>query len=194
MHSRRFAALLIGAWLAVSAFMDFVAIQNFRSVDRFLDEPSALAAEQIHSMGGKSEARIFLRHHIGEINRYLFEQWEYAQIVLGIVLLMVLIFGHGEASKAALSLTVLMLGIVAIGRFFLTPEITRLGRLLDYPNTPGANPALFWKMHGAYSGLELLKLALGIGVVGSLLIKTTDRKKFAREQARIARSHPRATV
>jgi hypothetical protein len=66
--------------------------------------------------------------------------------------------------------------------------------LLDYPNTPGANPALFWKMHGAYSGLELLKLALGIGVVGSLLIKTTDRKKFAREQARIARSHPRATV
>ncbi len=187
MHSRRLASLLIGAWLGASVFMDFTAIENFRSVDHFLNAPSAVTADQIRVMGGKTEARIFLRHQAGELNRYLFEQWEYTEIALGLAVLMTFVFGRGEVAKAALALTALMLIVVAAGRFFLTPEITRLGRLLDYPNTPGANTGLFWRLHGVYSGLELLKLALGLGVAGSLILQRTDRKKFVREHEKLSR-------
>ncbi len=188
MHSRRLASLLIGAWLAASIFMDFAAIHNFRSVDRFLAAPGPLAAEKIRDVGGRAEARTFLRAQAAEVNRYLFEQWEYAQLALGVLLLMVFVFGHGDAPRIAMLLTVLMLCIVGVDRFVLTGQITRLGRLLDYPNTPGADPALFWRLHGIYSGLELLKLALGASVAGLLLIRHKDRSRFVREHAKIAKS------
>jgi hypothetical protein len=47
-----------------------------------------------------------------------------------------------------------MLASVAAQHFFLTPEITELGR--HEPVT-----AHFWMLHGIYSGIEILKLALG---------------------------------
>ena len=184
MHSRRLASLLIGAWLAASIFMDFAAIQNFRSVDRFLGAPGPFAAERIKSLGGRSEARVFLRAEVAEVNRFFFEQWEYSELALGTLLLMVLIFGHGDAPRLAMLLAVLMLCIVAADRFFLTGEITRLGRMLDYPNTPGSDANAFWRLHGIYSGMELLKLALGLGVAGTLVIRHTDRTRFAREHTR----------
>jgi hypothetical protein len=187
MHSRRLASLLIGAWLAASIFMDFTAIQNFRSVDRFLSAPGPLGAEQIKAIGGRSEARVFLRAGAAETNRFLFEQWEYTQLALALVLLTVFVFGHGDVPRAALLLAILMMAIVAADRFLLTGEITRLGRLLDFPNTPGADEALFWKLHGVYSGLELLKIALGLGVAGTLVIRHTDRNRFAREHAKMTR-------
>ena len=192
MHSRRLASLLIGAWLAASIFMDFAAIQNFRSVDRFLNAPGPLAAQQLQQMGGKASARVLLRNQAAEVNRFLFEQWEHAELALGIVLIMVFIFGHGDVPQASLILAALMLCVVAVDRFFLTGEITRLGRLLDYPNTPGADAAAFWRLHGLYSGLELLKLALGLGLAGTLVIRHRDKTRFARKHAKNA--NPRAEI
>jgi hypothetical protein len=184
MHSRRLASLLIGAWLAASIFMDFAAIQNFRSVDRFLSAPGALAAEQIKAVGGRAEARLFLRAGASETNRYLFEQWEYAQLIIGVILLAVFVYGHGDAPRVAIVLTILMLCIAAADRLLLTPEITRLGRLLDYASVPGGDPALFWRLHGIYSSLELVKLALGLGIAGVLVVRHIDRSRFVREHAR----------
>ncbi len=194
MHSRRLASLLIGAWLAASIFMDFVAVQQFRSVDRFLNEPSALTANQIRSMGGKEEVRMLLRHHSGELNRSLFEDWEYTQLVLAVVTIAVFLFGHGEAPRLALLMSIIMLMIVAVDRFYLTPEITKWGRLLDFPNTPGANSDHFWKLHGAYSALELLKIALSVTAAASLLFRRTDRKRFVREHERSSRPRTGTTA
>jgi len=42
MHLTRIAALLLGAWLGGCVFMDTVATQNFRSVDRMLAAPTAM--------------------------------------------------------------------------------------------------------------------------------------------------------
>ena len=39
MHFRRFACLLLGAWLAGILVMAMIATQNFRTVDRILLEP-----------------------------------------------------------------------------------------------------------------------------------------------------------
>ena len=54
-----------------------------------------------------------------------------------------------------------MFALLLIERFYITPEIVRLGRLIDF--APHAQErGTFWKFHGAYSGVELLKLALGL--------------------------------
>jgi hypothetical protein len=187
MHSRRLATFLLGAWIGASLLMDFAAVQNFRAVDRFLGAPDPIAAEQMKAMGGKADARAFLRHEVGDLNRFLFEQWERVQLVLGLCLLAAIVFGHGDAPRVALFITVAMLVVVLLDRFWLTPEIARLGPLLDYPETPGADPGFFWRLHGIYSGLELLKLALGLLGAATLLIRHTDRKKFVRDHERTMR-------
>lgn len=170
MHFPRFAALLAGAWLAGCLFMDMVATQNFRSVDRLLAAPSPQLAERIQSMGGHDAARMLLRHQVAEQNRWYFETWEKMQIVLGVTLLLVLWFGAGR-DRWMLVVTLLMLGIVIMMHFFLTPEITRLGRAIDFvpPGIPSADRARFWTLHGAYSGSELMKLGLGIALAVLLL-------------------------
>jgi len=179
MHYRRLASFLLGAWLAASVLLDFCVIQNFRAVDRFLDAPGPGAAQQVQTMGGKTEARNFLRRETAELNAFLFEQWEIAQLVLGIAILGVFIFGGGEVPRVAFSLAILMLGIVSVARFYLTPEITRLGRLpID---------AHFWMLHGISSGLELFKLALGLIAAGTLLVRHNDRKRFVREHEKTTR-------
>ncbi|MBZ5596637.1 MAG: hypothetical protein LAP39_30725 [Acidobacteriia bacterium] len=165
MHFHRFAALLAGAWLAGCLFMDMVATQNFRSVDRLLAAPSPQLAERIQSMGGHDAARMILRHQVAEQNRWYFETWEQVQMALGVAVFLVLLRGGGR-NRWMLAITLVMIGIVLIMHFSLTPEITRLGRAIDFapPGATSAERARFWKFHGAYSGSELLKLGLGVAL------------------------------
>ena len=77
-------------------------------------------------------------------------------------------------------LTLVMLAIVLVMRFFLTPEITQLGRVIDFaaPGVPAADRTRFWTFHGAYSASELVKIGLGILLV-VLLIWRPNRSHSA---------------
>jgi hypothetical protein len=166
MHFRRLAALLLGAWLGGSVFMDMVATQNFRSVDRLLAAPPAQVAERIQALGGHDAARVFLRYQVSEQNRWYFQTWERVQVALGAVLFLVLLFG-AVPNRVTLLITLLMLAMVLLMHFFLTPEITRLGRAADF--APAADRTRFWTFHGMYSAGELIKLGLGIVLAARLL-------------------------
>jgi hypothetical protein len=163
MHFRRFAALLLGAWLAGSLFMDMVATGNFRSVDRLLAAPSPPAAERIQAIGGHDMARAFLRYQVSEQNRWYFDTWERIQIGLGATLFVVLLLSPIR-DNVLLVQTLLLLAIVLVMHFFLTPQIVRLGRAIDFtpPGTPSGDRTTFWTFHGVYSGGELMKLGLGL--------------------------------
>ena len=57
-------------------------------------------------------------------------------------------------------------------QFYVVPETIRLGRLMDFvprePPPPEAAP--FWRLHGAYTALDMLKFLLGLAA-GILLLK-----------------------
>ncbi len=145
--------------------MIMVATQNFRSVDRLLAAPGS-AGEQVGRMG-HDEARTFLRYQVSEQNRWYFETWEKIQLALGVAAL-VATFRQG---KLMVSLTASMCALLLLERFYLTPEIVRLGRLIDFvPQAPlSPDRATFWRFHGAYSGVEMVKLALGFFLSGRLI-------------------------
>jgi len=149
--------------------MDMVATQNFRSVERLLAAPSPQLAERVKAMGGHDAARVLLRHQVAEQNRWYFETWEQVQIAMGVALLSMLLFGMARDGWL-LGFTLMMLAIVLVAHFSLTPEITRLGRAIDFvpPGTSSDDRARFWIFHGAYSASELIKL--GIGVVLAVLL------------------------
>ena len=175
MHFRRFACLLLGAWLAGILMMSLVATQNFRTVDRLLLEPSPGAAQELKTIGHEM-SRMLLRWEAGEQNRRLFEIWESAQLVMAIAVLFVLLFGSTEG-KYALALSLLMLVLVIVERFFLTPMMVALGRLIDFvpANVRSPDRVKFQVLHMGYAGLEVFKALIAVSLAGKLLVRSRKR-------------------
>ena len=133
--------------------MAWVATENFRLVDALLKHPSPGAALMIQKLG-PAGARLLMRYQASEMNRAGFATWEIAQIFLGIFFFFFLLFGTRE-KKGFLIASLVPLAFVVVQRFWLTPEITSLGRTLDF--APQASRDQFWLLHGAYTLLELIK-------------------------------------
>ncbi len=165
MHLTRIAALLLGAWLGGSVFMDMVATENFRSVDRMLAAPTAQMKERVQTLGGHDAARVLLRYQASEQNRQYFATWENVQIGLGLLLILMLVVA-GQRDRVTLWLAALMLGVALLMHFLLTPEIIRMGRAMDFGplGRPSGESTRFWIFHGVYSALELIKLGWGIAL------------------------------
>jgi len=175
--------------------MDLIAVQNFRSVDRFLGDPGITTIQDVHTLG-KAETRVLLRHLAGEQNRFYFEQWEWVELGLGLCLLLILVFGN-KPPKVPILLCLAMLGIVLAQRVALTPQIGKLGRVLDFVATPPTNEQTktFWMLHGIYSGVELLKIGVGIAIAGLLVFRRQpNRQMFAQESEldKLPPANPRA--
>lgn len=158
--------------------MGWVAMESFRSVDRAMKEPAALSTSQYQKLG-PAAVRQLLRYQVSEQNRFLFSNWELAQIGLGVLIFGILLFGT-SVGQIELALPLVMLLVVAVGHWFLTPQMVALGRVLDF--LPAGAPALeesrLRALHNAYTVLEIVKVAVGI-VLGSFLVWRRTRRKGA---------------
>jgi len=164
MRTRRLITLLLGVWLGGSIFMMFVATQNFRTVDRLLVSPPDPANKWIAQIG-HDNSRMLLRYMASEQNRLYFSGWEWAQIALGTILTAFVYFSP-RAGRPALILAGLMLVVAVAQATLLTPRIIGLGRTIDFLPQELQTPerSEFWRLHHFYSGLEVFKLVLGLGL------------------------------
>jgi hypothetical protein len=183
MQFHRLAALILGIWLGAGVFMDLVASQNFRAVGRMLSSLDVHVVETVKKVGGPDSVRLLLRTYAGETNGYLFEQWEWAELMIGLALLLVLLFAR-TYQKFAMAICLLMMCIVAAQRFELTPKILKLGREQEFNAEASRSFAVY---HATYAYSELAKLLLGLVMAARLLIRRgSDRNAFAREYAKRA--------
>jgi len=181
MQFHRLATFIIGIWLGIIVFMDFAATENFRTVNRVMTSLDVRVVENAKKLGDPDNARYLLRYFAGEANRYLFEQWEWAELGLGLALLLVLLFARSY-QKLAMGLCIAMITIVLVQRFKLTPMIVTIGRELEFSS--GASRR-FAAVHQVYGYVEIGKLLLGIGIALKLLIRERAGKRaFVREYER----------
>jgi len=186
MDLTRISTLLLGAWIGGCVFMDMVATQNFRTVDRLLASPPANVAQRVQAIGGHDEARSFLRYQAAELNRQYFTGWENTQIGLGVLLILTL-WVSGFRDKVTLWLPSLMLAVTLLMHFLLTPQITRLGRAMDFAGAgPATSSTQFWVFHGIYSALELIKLGWGIALAVWLMLPRNSKPLANAEPAKVA--------
>lgn len=180
MHIRRVAAFLIGAWLLGSLAMFFVATQNFQGVTRVLDVPSQKAKTRIEKLGA-DDARFLLRYQVSELNRQYFDAWERVQLLLGAILVALTL--RGSQKLSILAIPVAMLLMVAVAHWLLTPEITRLGRLMDFVPDARQTPdgQVFWRYHQIYSAMDVLKFLLGLYLAFTLLVRRRRRRIFSKK-------------
>jgi hypothetical protein len=179
MHRYRIAAFLTGCLILGSLFMIFVATQNFGTVDRVLAAPPHEATQMFQTLGPEN-ARLLLRYLAGEENRLFFTSWELAQIALGALLTVVLLLAIKSRLLAGLAGAMLILALFQ--HFRVTPEMIALGRLVDFGGGSGsAAYSQFWRLHGLYGVLEVVKLVLLAVVAGLLLFGRSGKTTQAAE-------------
>jgi hypothetical protein len=182
-QSRRLSALLVGAWLGASILTDIAVTQNFQAVDRFLAAPGDPGTSAEIKSIGAVKMRAILRRNAGEENNWIFLNFERAEFILGGVLFLVLLFGD-RPQKLMLALSLAMLAIVGVEHFFLAPRIAEAGRIIDDLPASAPERSQFWMLHGAYSGLDILKMLIGFVFAVRLAMKRKpDKEVFAREFA-----------
>ena len=152
--------------------MAWFGARSFQTVDRIMNASNPVFAVQTRPLG-QANTRLVLRHAIAEENRYLFQTWEYMQLILGIAFFSYLLFGTLEG-KFSLALALALLLITAIQRFGLSTELGNIGKTLDYlpRDIAVAERAKFWLLHSAYLGAEALKFAVALVLLAVVLRKT----------------------
>ena len=169
MHYRRIVALLLGLWMGGGLVMAWFGARSFETVHRVMNESNPVFAVQTRPLG-QATTRMVLRHEIAEQNRYLFQNWEYIQLILGVGFFSYLLFGTLEG-KFSLGLALFMLVITGIERFGISPELGSIGKAIDYlpADIATAERAKFWLLHSAYVGCEVVKFGVGIVLLAVVL-------------------------
>lgn len=147
-----------------------------------MEAPSPGASLLIQKIGIDS-AQTLLRYEAEEQNRYFMVRWEWTQMALAVVLAAVLYLGT-HVSRLAMVICGIMLMLVIFMHFVLTPEITWLGRNLDFgPDPGGGGRTRYWILQALYSGLEVLKLLLGASLAIYLFVfKSGNKVRVRRAQ------------
>lgn len=161
--------------------MAAVATGNFRAIDQVLDSPAPAVTESAEILHAE-KVRVLLRALASEQNRRHFELWEWAQLGLGLALALTLVLGT-HPGRITLAVCGLLVLLVAVQRWLLTPELVATGKALElvYPAEAAAERTRFEIYHRVYSGLELAKIALAAGLSARLLLYRRRRRPVAKQ-------------
>ena len=159
---------LLGVWLGGSVLLGFLTLENFRSPNLVLSSPAPVEAKMIEKLG-QEDTRLLLRHLAMEQSRSYLALWEDAEIAIGAVLVLLLLFSS-QTRIFPLIMAGTMLILVLFQHFAILPEIIYRGREADFPpgSTSFAIQARVWALGQIYLGAEAVKLMV-CGVLASYL-------------------------
>lgn len=159
------ALAILGAWLGATLLMWFVAAASFSTVDRVMRASNPQFVEATRQLG-QDKPRGLLRFLASEINRTCFHAYGWAQVVLGVLLLLLLL---RQTPRDAVGLVIAgaMLVLVLVLTLMVTPKITALGRSIDFVprNPPPPEMPRFRMLHAAFTGLDGVKLLAGLSLL-----------------------------
>lgn len=169
MHPRRFTAFILGLWLAAGVAMALIAAGDDWLADRLVDQPSAGLVVAGHAMG-LTNARMLFHYQADEQKRRNYELWEIAQILIGLLFFLFVLFGTSE-SKAAIGASLALLLLVLIQRFFLYSAVASLSRELDFlpASAPTPTRAKLAVLLSFYGGVEVAKWVIQSVMAGRLI-------------------------
>ena len=183
MHTRRLTALLLGLWLGASLLMDWITIEGTSSVPASVESVRQREPKMVGTIGA-DPVRQLLNFQTAELNRSHNFLWGFAQLALGGVLLLVVLFVT-NGNKPALILSAAMLLLVVGMQFAVMPVMLENDRVLDFAVGDVARErAAFAGTRNTYFGMEILKLLAGVGLAGVLLYRERDASGSSRRRRR----------
>lgn len=163
------AVAILSAWLAITVCMWFAATGSFGTVRRVLEGGDPQLAEATKPLTA-GQTRVVLRYLTSEINRTYFHAYGWAQLVLGLALV-ILLLRRTPRDMTALIVTGVMVAVVVVLTFYVTPEVIAIGRRIDFVPREPAPPemARFRLLHGAFTITDGVKLLAGLGLLARWL-------------------------
>jgi hypothetical protein len=148
--------------------------QNFNAIDDILKSPPEQVQKDVHFLG-QQNIRLLLRYTAGIENVNVFDTWEEIQIGLGLLAMMLLFLESSTRALSAVPLAMTLL--VLFVHFKITPDMGWYHRLFAFTAwTAESRPRdQFWRLHGIYELLEVVKGVLGIGLVVFLSLGQSSR-------------------
>ncbi len=173
MHLRRLASFLLGVWLAGTIVVAVIAIENTSSADRILRAPApevrklvlATSSERVH---------LLLRHQGWEQNRLFLSAWGFAQLAIGAALAGLFLLSK-RVNRIAVWVCGAMVVLGGFGQFVILPELTYIGRALDFVQGWSGDRARYYVLQLVFGGIEALKFALASGLALYLFVYHTRR-------------------
>ena len=163
MHTRRFTALLLGAWFGLVCAIGAVSLLSSR-IANSLARPAA---------PGPDPAPLF-RYAAAELIRALYDGFGLVELAL-LFALFCLLFLRND-SRPATILACLMLLTALASQFLLAPQVIAYGRMLDFRAAGDAavEHARYANLQRMFGALALLRLACGGAVAAILLHRRRD--------------------
>jgi hypothetical protein len=183
MHARRFACFVLGLWLGGGLLVAWLTRVNLKMADHLESHARPAARLELKARGANAAA--LARYQAAEENREFRRVWEIAQLILGCGFFGLMLFGSRE-SKFLLAGILLLILVVALERFIMTPAITARGRLLDFsvPEAAWGESNRYRVLEISYGAVEGVKWLLTAILAGRLVFsrKGSGRSRDSRRQ------------
>jgi hypothetical protein len=174
MHLRRVACILLGAWLAGSVVIGWVAASNFAIADRVLASSPAEIQSAMAPLDA-TRSRMLLRWLVASENADCFLRWELVEFALLPVLAAVLL--RDRQTRWLSTVPAALIIFVGFQHFRITPEIIYLGQNMVRGIATARQHEQFASMHKIYGAIEVLKLLLGIVLAVWLVTMKVRRRR-----------------
>jgi hypothetical protein len=168
MHLRRIASFVLGAWIIGSVFAIYIAAHSGLAADKIMRLPPPQVIKMVQTLG-EDPVRMLLRYEGGEQTHLYLQDWGRLQLLLGPALLL-LLAASTHNNRLTLGLCGAMIVFAAFSHLVLIPEIEYLAGGLNFAPGWSANRARYLALRGTFTGLEVLKLALGSALAAYLFL------------------------
>ena len=154
-------------WLLGGLFFLTIAMADLASGNFKVTKTENLRhAEKVFGgIADESERGLALRYVASELNRFFFERYNVAHLVLTIALLALYVL-DGRRDRLVSGLLLFFFGLSLVFLFYFTPTLRDWGRQIDFvPRNPKPPEVVaFYRLHTVNVVLEMLKL-VGILVI-----------------------------
>lgn len=183
MHLRRLACFLLGSWLTGSVLMLCVTTWNYEAADALAGSHSPETTKLFYPLRGE-QARMLVFHISNEASRSYGTAWESLQLAIGLAVAAALFL---ERRTRFYSIGIgLMLVLVLFECYAILPQLDWLGRSADFVSwrVNSQTRDQYWNLRAVFLGMESLKMLLGLGITGALLIaRSRGRSELTQVEA-----------
>ncbi|HEY1183795.1 MAG TPA: hypothetical protein VGE89_06400 [Bryobacteraceae bacterium] len=181
MHARRLACFILGMWLAAGIAVAWLEREDFQTIQDVLSQPDPAVAERIKALGAH-ETYLLMGHVASEQRQRTIRSWEDLQLLLGLGFFFFLLFGTREG-KLPLAMALLLVGIVLLERFLLTPEALSLARIASFAAGASSGEAVRrMVLSSAHEGFEIAKWMVEATLAAVLVLRRNQRLSDSGDQ------------
>jgi hypothetical protein len=169
-------------WLAAGLAVAWLEREDFQTIQDVLSRPDPAVAERVKVLGAH-ETYLLMGHVAAEQRQRTIRNWEDVQLVLGLGFFFYLLFGTREG-KWSLALALLLVGMVLLERFLLTPEALSLARIAGLAHSHAASGEDVRRMvlNSTHMGFEIAKWIVELSLAAMMVVGRGGRSGDAGDQ------------